>query len=68
MSNNPSDPRAERLAALERDHAELTARLPAHSIPASLLLRIEALEDEIAALRAEMQRARSTERSQDAAG
>ncbi len=43
--------RAVRLAALEREHAELLARLPAHSLPPALLLRLDAIEEEIAALR-----------------
>ncbi len=51
--NQSADARAERLAALGREHAELIASLPAHSVPASLLLRIEEIEDEIAALRAD---------------
>ncbi|MBN1564542.1 MAG: hypothetical protein JXA10_11925 [Anaerolineae bacterium] len=41
-----------RLAELEREHAELVASLPKHSIKAAQLMRIEELEDEIAALRA----------------
>ena len=45
--------RAGRLAQLEREHRELVASLPAHSVPASLLIRIEELEEEIAALRAD---------------
>jgi hypothetical protein len=49
--------RAGRLARLEREHRELVASLPAHSIPASILIRIEELEDEIAALRAELEAA-----------
>lgn len=56
MPDNPtSDERASRLAALEREHAERVASLPAHSVPASLLIRIEELEDQIAALRAEIE-------------
>lgn len=56
MPDKPTqDERAARLAMLARAHAELVASLPAHSIPASLLIRIEELEDEIAALRAEIE-------------
>jgi len=47
--------RAGRLARLERQHRELVASLPAHSVPASILIHIEELEDEIAALRAEVE-------------
>jgi hypothetical protein len=52
-SDNAQDHRAARLAELERERRELAASLPAHSIPASLLIRLEDLEDEIAALRAD---------------
>ncbi len=44
--------RAVRLAALEREYAELLASLPAHSIPPAMIMRLEELEDAIAALRA----------------
>jgi ribosomal protein L29 len=57
MPNNTTDQhdqRAERLAALKREYAERRASLPAHSVPAAQLIRLEELEDEIAALRAEM--------------
>jgi hypothetical protein len=47
----PPTDRAARLAALEREHVELLARLPAHSLPPALLLRLDALEEAIAALR-----------------
>jgi hypothetical protein len=53
------DQRAAHLAALEREHAERVASLPKHSTPAALLMRIEELEDEIAALRAEIEAAKS---------
>ncbi len=44
--------RANDLPALERELAQLKEQLPAHSIPPSLLERIDELEEEIAALRA----------------
>jgi DNA primase large subunit len=37
------------LAALERELEQLKQQLPRHSVPAALLLRIEELEEEIAA-------------------
>ncbi|MBN2305048.1 MAG: hypothetical protein JXQ72_11250 [Anaerolineae bacterium] len=40
------------LAVLEREHAELVASLPKHSVPAVTVIRLEDLEDTIAALRA----------------
>lgn len=43
--------RRDELARLEREHDELVASLPAHSVPAAMLMRIEALEDEIETLR-----------------
>lgn len=47
----------EKLAELEARLAELKARLPAHSVPASMIIELEELEDEIEALRARMSRA-----------
>jgi hypothetical protein len=41
------------LAALERELAQLQQQLPRHSIPPTLLVRIEELEEAIAARRAE---------------
>lgn len=41
----------ERLVALERELAQLIQQLPKHSIPPSLQARIDALEEEIAALK-----------------
>jgi len=66
--NRPADPCAERLAMLEREHAERRASLPAHSIPASLLIRLEELEDDIATLRAELGRDAQTGASHHTAG
>jgi hypothetical protein len=54
VTTDPHDPRAERLAALKREYAERRASLPAHSVSAAQLIRLEELEDEIAALRAEI--------------
>jgi hypothetical protein len=55
--------RAVRLARLEREHRELVASLPAHSVPASILIRIEELEEEIDALRTEAETALPDPRS-----
>ncbi len=41
------------LHALEQELAQLKEQMPAHSIPPSLLQRIDELEEEIAALKAE---------------
>jgi hypothetical protein len=48
--SEPGD--AARIAALERELAELRAAAPAHSMPPSLLMRIEELEDQLAEARA----------------
>jgi ribosomal protein L29 len=53
---NPNLPEArsndlqDQISRLERELAELRASLPAHSIPPSMVMRIEELEDELATL------------------
>jgi|GEM_PF-6594890 len=47
--NHADDPVA-RLARLRQERAELVASLPAHSVPAAMLIRLEDLDEEIAAL------------------
>ncbi len=47
--NHPDDPAA-RLAQLQQERAELVASLPAHSISVAMLIRLEDLDDAIAAL------------------
>jgi BMFP domain-containing protein YqiC len=42
----------ERIAQLEKEIAELEARLPAHSVPAAMMIELEELEEELEALRA----------------
>lgn len=42
----------ERIAQLEKEIAELTARLPKHSVPAAMIIELDDLEDELSALRA----------------
>ena len=44
------------LAALEHELEQLKRQLPRHSIPPTLLVRIEELEEEIAARRAQTSR------------
>ncbi|MGD8623449.1 MAG: histidine kinase [Anaerolineae bacterium] len=46
----------ERIARLEKEIAELEARLPAHSTPPAMLIELEELEEELAALRARVRR------------
>jgi len=42
----------EQIARLEKEIAELEARLPKHSVPPMMLMELEELEDELAALKA----------------
>ncbi len=44
-----------RIAEVEREIRELEASLPAHSVPASMLLRLEELEEELYSLRTTLQ-------------
>lgn len=41
-----------RIAELEREIREVEASIPAHSVPASMLIRLEELEDELNRLQA----------------
>jgi len=43
---------AQRIAQLEREIEEIKARLPKHSVPPSLIIELEDLEDELAMIRA----------------
>ncbi len=43
----------DRIRELEQRIAELKARLPRHSVPASMLMQLEELEDELAQLLAD---------------
>jgi hypothetical protein len=45
--------RDEQIAQLEKEIAELTARLPKHSVPAAMLIELEDLEEELEALKAQ---------------
>lgn len=47
--------KAERLAALERELAQLKQQLPKHGLKPSTLARIDELEEEIAQLKAELE-------------
>jgi chromosome segregation ATPase len=50
--------RSSRIAELEREIRELEASLPAHSVPASMLIRLEELEEKLQALRAKVEDAK----------
>ena len=41
----------ERIAELEKEIADLEARLPKHSVPPAMLLQLEDLEDELELLK-----------------
>jgi uncharacterized small protein (DUF1192 family) len=43
----------QRIAQLEREIAELQARLPKHSVPPAMLIELEDLEDELETLKAQ---------------
>lgn len=43
----------ERIAELEEQIADLKARLPRHSVPASMLIELEDMEEELERLKAE---------------
>ena len=66
MPSSHDDDRAARLAALEREHAELEASLPKHSVPPAMIIRLEELEDAIAALRAAIAQERQRPDTDDA--
>jgi len=46
----PDDKLNAQLDHLRKEYAEVEASLPKHSVPASMLIRLEELEDQIAAL------------------
>jgi hypothetical protein len=46
----------ERITELEKEIVDLRARLPKHSIPMRMLVELEELEDELAAIKARMSR------------
>lgn len=50
-----------KLAELQREWQQLHDSLPAHSIPASMLIRLEELEDEISDLQAQISRSNGQE-------
>ncbi len=43
----------ERIEALEKQIAELEARLPKHSVPAAMVIELEDLEEELERLKAQ---------------
>jgi HAMP domain-containing protein len=47
---------ARRIEELERSIADLKARLPRHSVPASMLIELDDLEEELEHLQAEIAR------------
>ena len=57
VCSNPADcpnPIATRIEELEARIADLKARLPRHSVPASMLIELDDLEEELEQARAEM--------------
>lgn len=43
----------EQIAQLEKEIAELKARLPKHSVPAAMIIELEDLEDELERMRSQ---------------
>lgn len=48
-------PDQQRISEIEREIRELEGSLPAHSVPASMLIRLEELEEELDELEAALQ-------------
>jgi hypothetical protein len=46
----------DRIAYLERRIAELKARMPKHSVPGTMIIELEDLEDELDELKTQVQR------------
>ncbi len=53
----------QRIGELQKRLEDLRARLPKHSVPAAMILELEALEEELAALQAQSERNSSTSQS-----
>ncbi|MDH7488902.1 MAG: hypothetical protein QHH80_05290 [Anaerolineae bacterium] len=53
----------QRIRELEQRLEDLRARLPKHSVPAAMILELEAMEDELAALRGQSEGNSSTSSS-----
>jgi len=53
--------RREQIRRLETQLADLTARLPRHSVPAAMLLALEEMEEKLALLRASADLPRGTD-------
>jgi hypothetical protein len=52
----------QRIAQLEQELHDIQARLPRHSTPPAMLLRLEEVEEELAVLKAQTPHERPTER------
>ena len=55
----------EQIGQLQRELEELTKSIPAHSMKASMLIRIEELEDDIAQLQAQLAKTATEEGKRD---
>lgn len=63
-----SKDRSSRVAELEKRIADLKARLPKHSIPASMLIELEDLEEELTAMLAAALAASCADETREAGG
>ena len=57
----PESSAAARVAELEKQLADLKARLPAHSVPASMMVELDELEEELALARRQRREAKADE-------
>jgi len=57
----PESSAAARVAELEKQLADLKARLPAHSVPASMMVELDELEEELALARRQWRDAQAGE-------
>jgi chromosome segregation ATPase len=57
----PESSAAARVAELEKQLADLKARLPAHSVPASMMVELDELEEELALARRQWREAKADE-------
>jgi hypothetical protein len=55
----PNSGRAARVAELEKLLADLRARLPAHSVPPSMMIELDELEEELALARRQLREDRA---------
>jgi hypothetical protein len=58
MSDSAQDPIARRMAEVKQRLSDLQARLPAHSIPPTMMMEMESLEEELERLQRQLEKRR----------